>query len=101
MRCTHKCWLVSALLVLAGCAGPGGVATFRPTANVALGPTADHTWLATRIAPRSDWPTVSTGYRLGEVTYYSRIRYDEQSYYNRFGSLYDSTQSVATGVWLR
>lgn len=69
--------------------------------NLALGPSAEHAWLATRIAPRSDWPSVRTGYRFDDITYYSKTTYDEESHFDRFGSIYYGSQTVETGVWLR
>ena len=70
-------------------------------ANLALGPSAEHLRLAQRLAVRSDWPSVETGYRLDDVTFYMTAIYDEQSYYDRYGSLFHDTQSLQTGVRLR
>jgi hypothetical protein len=69
--------------------------------NLALGPTAEHAWLATRVGPRSDWPAVWTGYRIDDVTYYNTYVYDEESHYDRYGSVYHGTEMIETGVWLR
>ncbi len=41
------------------------------------------------------------GYRFDDVTHYSRIRYDEQVYYDRNGSLYNEQLSIQTGVMVR
>jgi hypothetical protein len=44
---------------------------------------------------------VATGVRLDEVTYYSTVIYDEESYFDRRGSLLYGRQAVRTGVWLK
>lgn len=66
-----------------------------------LGPTAEHAWLAANGPQRSNWPSVMHGYRFDDVTHYSRIRYDEQVYYDRNGSLYNEQLSIQTGVMVR
>lgn len=95
------------MLLLVGCSAPqrsasmiaNGAQNRQP--NLALGPSGEHAWLATRIAPRSDWPAVRTGYRIDEVTFYNTIIYDEESYYDRYGSMHHGTETIQTGVWLR
>jgi len=98
--------LIAVIALIAGCSSRvGGVAWHSPRsgqreANLALGPTGEHAWLAARIAPRSDWPAIESGLRVESVTFYTDIIYDEESYYGRNGSLYHTTQTVQTGVWL-
>ncbi len=72
-----------------------------PAVNLALGPTAEHAWLATELAWRSNWPAVRLGYRFDDVTLYYSVLYNENSTYDRSGSLVDAQESVRTGVWLR
>lgn len=72
-----------------------------PTVNLALGPTAEHAWLATELAWRSDWPAVRLGYRFDDVTHYYSVLYNENSTYDRNGSVSDTQESVRTGVWVR
>ncbi len=92
------------LILLAGCGTPQRCAIIDarqpgvPRANLVLGPTADHAWLATQFAGRSDWPTVEVGHRYEDVTYFSTIQHDTQVHYDRFGSFYNQAQTVRTGV---
>jgi hypothetical protein len=53
------------------------------------------------MAERSDWPSVDHGYRSGDVTYYSRIIYDDQSYYDRYTGFSNVANALQTGVLLR
>ena len=100
-------FLIFGSIALGGCAAAErGAVIGRPAspayrANLALGPTADHAWVATQIAPRSDWPAVATGYRVDELTFYTTAIYDAQSYYDRFSSLYYEAEAVETGVRVR
>jgi len=57
--------------------------------------------LARLLTGRSDWPVTEIGYRRKDVTFYNKITYDEQSYFNRHGAVYHQTQSFQTGVMVR
>ena len=102
-----RTFLVMCVAALAGCSSSqrGAVLSaepgVRPQANLALGPSAQHLRLAELWATRSNWPAVDRGYRQSDVTYYTRVHYDTQSYYDRYGSLYHETQTVQTGTWWR
>ena len=92
---------------LAGCAAPLRFTALEATpgasapANLALGPSADHARLATLLTERSDWPSVSNGYQMDDVTMYFTTTYDVQSHYDRFGALYYEAQSIRSGVRVR
>lgn len=94
-------------LLVAGCAGTSGYAVVEPRggvprqANLALGPTRGHTQVAQQFAARSDWPAAVLGFRSEDITFYTTITYDQQSYNDRYNSFYRETQSVRTGVWMR
>jgi hypothetical protein len=96
--------LALALVLLGGCARRAtvvGPCPRRPIrANLALGPTAEHTQLA-QLYTRSDWPAIENGLRAEDVTYYSTMTYDEQYHYDRHGGLYRGAESVQMGVYLR
>ncbi len=95
-------FLTLVCLTLTGCASRSGTVLHGPQApNLALGPTADHAWLAQQVGPRSDWPAVSTGLRLQDVTYYDSYLYDRESHYNRYGGTHHSRETYRTGVWIR
>jgi len=95
------------VVLLGGCAGSDRAAVLAvdqvppPRANLVLGPSAAHGRMAALFVGRSEWPAIERGYRFDDVTFYSRIHYDEQSYYDRFGSLYHESQAVRTGVMVR
>ncbi len=72
-----------------------------PPPNLALGPTAEHARLGCLLTERADWPAAEIGYQHEEVTFYSKITYDEQSYFDRFGAVYHQTQSFQTGMRVR
>lgn len=94
-------------VVVAGCSAtqPDGVissaAVPAPPVNLALGPSADHAYLATLGPVRSDWPAVENGYRLDEVTFYTRASYDAQFHFDRNNSIYHQSEMVQTGVHVR
>ncbi len=104
MRYVAALALLCATLV--GCSAPGPVAVLSSTApvghtpNLVLAPSADKLQDALRFAARSDWPGVEIGYRLGDVTYYTKETYDYQSGFDRFGGLYHAEQNVQTGMRL-
>lgn len=70
-------------------------------ANLALGASADQTYVATLQTGRPLWPAVENGYRFDSETHYYRIRYDYETSYGRHGGIHNSSQSVETGVWVR
>jgi hypothetical protein len=85
-----------------GCAGAprATVAFARP--NVLMSNYRDVNVLATRMAGRSEWPSVSTGYVFDDVTYFSTVSVDDQAFYDQEGGgHYRSTESVQTGVRVR
>jgi len=98
---------VAPLLVLAGCTGPTAtVYLARPSstvANLVLGPSAEHTWLAGEYASRSSWPSVQTGYVFEDFSAYSELIFDDQSFYDRRdgGSYTRQAVSVRSGVVMR
>ena len=76
--------------------------TPRPLPNLLLGQSPDQVWLAQQFTYRSDWPSVATGYRFDDMTYFTDIQFDDQSFYDRMGgAFYSSGQQVRTGVMLR
>lgn len=96
------------LVSLAGCANVGGPAVYapepdRPVANLALGPSRDHTWLAEAHAYRSSWPAVRSGYVFDDISTYTELIYDDQSFYDaRYGGGYTrAAVSVRSGVLIR
>jgi hypothetical protein len=98
--------LIVLLLAPLGCASQRSGAVHYAgdrcrSTNLAIGPTAEHSWISSRIGYRSDWPAVQTGVRLDSITYYSEIIYDQESHWNRYGGLYHGTETVHGGVWVR
>lgn len=94
------------LLTSAGCARGGGVyapGPGYPVANLALGPSRDHTRLAEAHAYRSSWPAVKLGYHFDDVSTYTEVIYDDQSYYDGLhgGGFTREAVSVRTGVMVR
>lgn len=96
------------LLIFAGCAGDRGAVTYapepdRPVANLALGRMQEQTWLAESFAGRSSWPSVRLGYLFDDVSSYTEVIYDDQSYYDGFhgGSYTRQAISVRSGVLVR
>ena len=101
-------WTTIVLLTLTGCAASNGVVAYapgpaRPAANLALGPLPDHTWLAESFAGRSSWPSVQLGYVFDDVSSYTEVIYDDQSYYGGFdgGSFTREAISIRSGVLVR
>jgi hypothetical protein len=93
---------------LAGCSGGTPPVTYwaqadRAAANLVIGPTRDHGWLAESFAYRSQWPAVDAGYAFDDVSTYTEIIYDDQSFYDwRYGGGYTREAiSVRTGVVVR
>jgi len=95
------------LLMLAGCAPNRGVVVYTttnpPAANLALGPTRDHGWLAEMHAGRSSWPSVQSGYLFDDTSSYTEVILDDQSYYDGFdgGGYTREAISIRSGVLVR
>lgn len=96
------------ILMLTGCTAGDRAVVYvpgagQPAANLALGPSRDHGWLAESFAWRSSWPSVQAGYRFDDVSSYMEVIYDDQSYYGGLdgGSYTHEAISVRTGVWVR
>lgn len=96
------------MLTLAGCARSSGPVVYapgpdRPAANLVLGPSPEHTWLAETFAYRSSWPSVESGYSFDDVSTYTEVIYDDQSFYDTplDGGYTHAAVSVRTGVLIR
>jgi hypothetical protein len=96
------------LITLSGCVGGERVAVYAPgpgvsVANLALGPSRDHTFLAETYAYRSSWPSARLGYLFDDVSTYTEVIYDDQSYYSwrGGGSFAREAVSVRSGVLFR
>ena len=96
------------LLLLVGCGTRNSVVVYGPVqgqraANLLLGPSPDHTRLAELHAYRSSWPSVSSGYLFDDVSTYTEVIYDDQSFYDwQYGGGYTrEAVSVRTGVLVR
>jgi len=101
-------WTTILFLIVTGCAGGNGVVVYapgpeRPPANLVLGPSRDHVYLAESFAQRSSWPSVWSGYVFDDVSSYTEVIYDDQSYYDGFhgGGYTREAISVRTGVIVR
>lgn len=92
------------MLGLIGCAHSphdgAAVLSSRSPANLALGPTPMHAWVAEGYG-RAAWPVSEAGRRYEDVTVYWNVLYDEQSYYDEFGGMLHESQSVRSGVRVR
>lgn len=94
-------------ITLAGCAaGPSAVYVGRPgvaPANLAIGPSTSHTFLSEAFAYRSAWPSVSVGYRFDDVSTYTELIFDDESFYDTgYGSGFTrEAVSFRTGVLVR
>jgi hypothetical protein len=101
-------WTTILVLVATGCADGNRAVCYAPVssvpvANLALGPTRDHVWLAESFAGRSSWPAARSGYVFDDVSSYTEVIYDDQSYYDGFhgGGYTREAISVRTGVLVR
>ncbi|MCH8804478.1 MAG: hypothetical protein IH986_00120 [Planctomycetes bacterium] len=106
-------WIAIGALMLCGCAPRERAVVLRSATaaasgraigfpNLALGPTADHARLAEVFATRSSWPSVETGYRLGEVSNFFEVIFDEESFHDRLGGgFYRGRESFRSGVLIR
>jgi hypothetical protein len=92
--------------MLSGCAArPRGAivcaaARPAPRANLILGPTPYHAFMAEQFG-RTDWPATATGYRIDEVTSFTVSTYDEQAHYDCYGALFRVAETVQTGTQIR
>ncbi len=74
----------------------------RRVPNLALGESARQLAIADEFTYRSTWPSTRFGYRFNDESHTTQIRYDDQSFYDRFGGGYTQiTESVRSGVLLR
>ena len=96
------------MLTLSGCANSRGIVTHFPqpghsAANLVIGPTRDHAWLAESFASRSSWPSTPAGYIFNDTSSFTEIIYDDQSFYDdQFGGGYTREAiSVRSGVLVR
>ncbi|MFQ5806322.1 MAG: hypothetical protein ACE5I3_07725 [Phycisphaerae bacterium] len=96
------------LMTLVGCASSNAPTVYVPgpgrsVANLALGPSRDHAILAEMYAYRSSWPSVPAGYVFDDVSTYTEVNYDDQTFYDwREGGGYTREAiSVRTGVLIR
>jgi len=96
---------------MVGCARPRAVGVWLPaerrvdraeraSCNLALGPSAEHVRVATSLG-RGRGPSVETGYRLEDVSFFSDVQYDDQFFYDRYGGHSRSATTVRTAVVLR
>lgn len=76
--------------------------TDPPTANLALGPSAEHNRLAEALGERYGWRDVEQGYVYDDFSVHYRHTYDDQSFYERDGaSFYYVGETYRTGVLVR
>lgn len=106
--------LVFAALVaatLAGCAAPrpagarltrrSGCIARRPPPNLLSGQ-ADLLASAREFAFRSDWPSTPIGIHVDDVTRYSSVVYDDQTYFDELGGVHERIDTqVRTGLVIR
>lgn len=102
----YRVFLVACLAIFVGCSAPEPIAVLgaasldgRP-ANLIFDSSGEALREALLFA-RSDWPAAESGYRFGDITYYSTITYDYQSGFDRYGGIHHGAESVQTGVWVR
>ena len=101
-------WTTILMLTLTGCANSSGIVTHFPqpgrsAANLAIGPTRDHAWLAESFTYRSAWPSTPAGYIFNDTSSYTEIIYDDQSYYDDGlgGGYMREAISIRSGVLVR
>ena len=98
---------VLAVVFLSGCsAAPRAAvcASFRERApaNLVLGPTRDHSAISEAFTTRSAWPSVDSGILFDDVSTYTEIIDDDQSFYTRDGgSFTQEAVSVRSGTLFR
>ncbi|MBU0639638.1 MAG: hypothetical protein KKB50_12290 [Planctomycetes bacterium] len=70
-------------------------------ANLALGPSAEHGRVAALFAYRTSWPTVAIGYRFDQISQYTELIYDDQTFYDwHGGGYYRESETIHSGVLL-
>ena len=94
------------LTTLAGCCAGHGIVVRPPggaVANLALGRTGDQAYLSEAYAYRSSWPSVTTGHLFDDVSTFTEVIYDDQSFYDDIegGGYIRESVSVRTGVLVR
>ena len=99
------CTISLICLTLAGCCCDrhAVIRSSRPVANLAIGPTSDHTALSQAYTYRSSWPSVRAGYLFDDLSTYTEVIYDDESYISRFnaGSFNREAVSVRSRVLVR
>ena len=102
---TRICAIGLLLLTLAGCCCDRRVVVRanRPVVNLAIGPTSDHTALSQTYTYRSSWPSAPAGYLFDDLSTYTEVIYDDESYISRFnaGSFNREAVSVRSRVLVR
>lgn len=99
-------------LLLSGCASPGGGVMLcgpgpsgadqaQATCNWALGPSPADLRVAASLNYRTKWPSVATGYRFDDVSFFADVQYDDQYYFGRYGGYSRYAQTVRTAVLVR
>ncbi len=100
-------------LLLAGCAtrpplavihrhAPNPAARLRGTPNLALGPSAEHLYIAQDFTYRLPPLSAPLGYRVDEISHFAITSFDDQSFFDALGGSYYRTGSeYRTGVLLR
>ena len=73
------------IAAIGGCSAAPRTAAYlscqdRAPANLVLGPTQDHTFLAEAFTERSAWPCVDSGIMFDDVSTYAEIIDDDQSF---------------------
>jgi len=90
------------VLLAAGCAAPTRHTCVYSGTNLALGPSVDENRMAQALSERSDWPSVSIGYRFDQPTIYFDDTFDNEYFYERDGdSYYRIRQTSQSGVLVR
>lgn len=88
--------------VCGGCASTPRITYVAGGANLALGRTAYETAVALDAPTRGPWGRASTGIRVEDVTTFSEMIYDDQSFFDAFGgSYYHASFSIREGVQVR
>jgi hypothetical protein len=94
-----------AICVLTGCGHHRGCAVHVQRAsrmpNLVLGPDAVDTRAALTMAERADWPVAKAGYRFDDVSSYNNFSYDYIFGFDRFQGIYQGSESVDIGTYLR
>lgn len=101
-------WLVC-ILLSGGCVAPPRGVSLEACAsegraggaNLALGPGPQYVEVARQMNYRSDWPAADIGLWFDDVSQYVDVQFDEQYFYNRFGSFYRTAESVRSAVAVR